>query len=758
MVTTMAFKPDKGLLWDSSQQRSTAPQANGGGLAVGNFKPYVWVGGIKRGIAFMADSDKDWVPDDTKKVSAIEVVRDDQGVNLVLNLVARPFTFDHAREITFSLQATPVRPLPDDFRKARLQLSMSSAFPGCDADGWSWDGAMVMLNGNWYLGGHGSAPYPLNWAKNIAYNKSLEQSSKVVTKYQAMNAFFHHPEINDPRVPGVQGANWYGYVTNEITTNRDIWDASISHTDKEYRIWRYQRWIKEAGLHGFYFDNSYSCQTANPDAGLGYVIDLPDRPTLHGMIQPGYAYTETRDLLKRLRNVIVEEGHRPYLWIHCTDSVVISAYSFADCLLDGENLPMISPENPWFSEKWSPEYMQTLNDASKWGIGIDFLDLRTGFEPMHLSALTRNSYRDMAGYLMLHDSEGGNTQNLNWHGLDLGRKAEFLPYWDAKVSGALHASEPTTLVSAWRQDNNLSVVVFNRSPTTRPSEKLQIDLGALGLSAQETIPFKVVDMDSGVAESEVGAPLRAQAKGLQMTVTFPVTAHNYRRFLIRPAQHLASAVKAPSAIAGLQAWYRSDIGCSSAKWIDQSEKHLDLSQPDATKQPAYVPAAVGRMSALRFSKDRPLSLASSIPFTLGDSTILFVYTVRYLNGSRPMLQVGQAPTPYRALQFGGYLGWVVMTNGVGDTGWFMLNQVDVGAPQLLTVTQIGDTVSAFENSMRMPVKTASLPGAQGKVMGPLTIGGQHDWDLAEVVIYDHVLSDKDRQAVTAYFADRYEIQ
>ena len=64
------------------------------------------------------------MPDDTKKVSLQEIVRTDKGVSLVLNLVARPFTFEHAREITFSLQATPVKPLPDDFRAARQQLTM----------------------------------------------------------------------------------------------------------------------------------------------------------------------------------------------------------------------------------------------------------------------------------------------------------------------------------------------------------------------------------------------------------------------------------------------------------------------------------------------------------------------------------------------------------------------------------------------------------------------------------------------------------
>ena len=38
-------------------------------MTVGDFKPYVWIGGPNRGLAFMADNDRGWVPDDEKKVA-----------------------------------------------------------------------------------------------------------------------------------------------------------------------------------------------------------------------------------------------------------------------------------------------------------------------------------------------------------------------------------------------------------------------------------------------------------------------------------------------------------------------------------------------------------------------------------------------------------------------------------------------------------------------------------------------------------------
>ena len=541
MVTTNALKTDKGPLWDSSQQ-AAGPVYNGHGLTVGNFKSYVWVGGVKRGLAFLADSDKDWVPDDTKKVSSSEITRTDTGVSLVLNLVSRPFTFDHAREITFSLQATPVRPLTDDFRQARNQLQLGTAFVGPDPDGWGWNGGQLWLRNFTfhYLGGQSSAPFPINWDRNKEFiNGDLVKrfgpaaSNGVVTAYQAMDAFFHHPEIDDPRVPGLQGANWYGYLTPEITGHRDVYDAAMSRTEVEYRIWRYQRWIKETGLHGFYFDNSFTGFNANPDAGLGYVIDLPDRPNLHGKIQPGFAWAGIRDMLKRLRTVIVEEGHRPYLWIHGTDTFVIGAYAFADFVLDGEDGPNITPKNPWFSEKWSPEYMQTLNDSSKWGLAINMLDAMQEFTGPNDVGQWRLSFRDYSGYLMLHDNEGSTYRYLDWNGLDLGRKADFLPYWDPAVASALNTGNYKVFASGWRQDNALRVIVFNRSSETQNNLTLVVDPKALGIAPVNAQPLVVKDLEEGAPQSSFNWPgnvgaMNSRNEGKRIVVTMNILPHDYR--------------------------------------------------------------------------------------------------------------------------------------------------------------------------------------------------------------------------------------
>ena len=748
-VSWVELPAGPGKIWDSGQ--AVDATYNGKGLTVGNFKPYVWVGGAHRGLAFLADNDQGWVPDETKATSAIAVERTAFSVNLILNLVARPFVMDHPREIAFSLQATPVRPLPDDFRHTRTQYNIQAAFPPVDADGWSSDGQQLMIHEprSWFVSGGGATPYPINWARNIARAQSLAAQGTWFTPYQAMNGWLSVAEVDDPRVPALQGANFYGYLCNALTGSLEWGDGVLTRADMESRLWRYQRWIKETRMPGLYFDNAYPSLGTNIDIGQGYVLDLPDRPKLHGAIQPGYSLTGMREFLKRLRTIYVEEGLEPRIWIHATDGFMLSCFSFADNLLGGENGPYLTPKNPYFSEKWPPATMQAMHNPQQSGITTSQLVmLGDGFEPWHLSPLTRQVFRDFNGYMRLHDAEPTNFQNMPANGIDLRRPAEFLPYWDPPVHAALRTGEATTLASGWRQDNLLEVLVFNRSADARPAEQLQVDLAGLGLEMPAGTSFIAVDLDQDGAESEIGGAIHTQVDGARMTIDVPLMPHNYRRFLIRPSQE-------PAAVAGLAAWYRADNGFSGARWLDQSARHLDLAQTDTAQQPVLLPAAMHARPTLRFSAKTPRSLTSTTELELTDTTMMLVYAIGQPNGTQSILKIGN--TRYCAVQFGATIGNVNLNNCQGDTGWLPIKMA-AGTPQLLTVVQQGSKVTIYRNAQHDPVQIVTLPGTPEKISGPVTIHGQLDWDLAELAIFDRVPSDNDRESLMAYFVARYGIR
>jgi hypothetical protein len=568
-VSSIALAQKDGLLWHSGQSHGMGitPQTQNWGrrMTVGDFKPYVWIGGANRGLAFMADNDQGWVPDDTNKAHAIEVVRvrsdqssvtSDQSedgasatdyrslitdyssngsaVCLILNLVARPFAFAKPRQIVFSLQATPIRPLPPGFRDKLERLQLITAFPGFDQDGWDWNGCRFSLDGKYLVSGHGSQPYPLNWDRNIKKRKEWEGRGKIFTPYQSQLNVMSFGEVDDPRMPpGKQVGDVYGYLYPHMTAGcLEHGNLNITQPDLEYRLWCCRAWIKGTGLQGLYFDQTEPILGANPAAGCGYVLDLHDRPALHGKVQPGYLLSNTRQFYKRLRAIFVENGVAdPMIWIHDTDAAMVSAFAFVGALLDGENGPELTPEYPWFSAKYAPERMQAVTNPGKWGIGSVWLSMIArswNWPEAHDKAYMTG--RSLQGYARLHDYADG-WNYLSWAPFDRAKAMTFYPYWDPAVQAALATEKTNILVGAYRQDNRLQVIVFNRSKDIQENVTVQIDAAALGLTMPEGTTLQAKDLKGWGQKKEL--PMTWQSTGATTgTLAVEIPPHDYRSVLL----------------------------------------------------------------------------------------------------------------------------------------------------------------------------------------------------------------------------------
>ena len=235
-----------------------------------------------------------------------------------------------------------------------------------------------------------------------------------------------------------------------------------------------------------------------------------------------------RQMFKRLHALFVEEGHFPtHIYLHTTDADMVSAYAFADYFLEGENEPRITKDYPWISEKIPPERMQAVhNGAGKWGVGM------TQLEMIESSAWTPIIWRSLGGWLWLHEREGSHHTGLPQAGLDLKRPAEFLPYWDAAVAAALTTGDPQVFASAWRQDTNLIVLVYNRTSDERPEQSIRVDPKALGLKATSG-GWVVRDLEADKPDvALVGNPLTYEGKDGHLTVRAPLKSHNYRLFMV----------------------------------------------------------------------------------------------------------------------------------------------------------------------------------------------------------------------------------
>ena len=107
-----------GRVWDGSRLGSN-------GL-IGDYRPYVWVGGPVAGLAVYGDNDRGW---QTGGAPCQEIVREDDGtVSLVLNLVSKPLTVDVPRTIRIGFLATPVKPMEEGWRGRPVGRLVGSCF------------------------------------------------------------------------------------------------------------------------------------------------------------------------------------------------------------------------------------------------------------------------------------------------------------------------------------------------------------------------------------------------------------------------------------------------------------------------------------------------------------------------------------------------------------------------------------------------------------------------------------------------------
>jgi hypothetical protein len=140
--------------------------------------------------------------------------------------------------------------------------------------------------------------------------------------------------------------------------------------------------------------------------------------------------------------------------------------------------------------------------------------------------------RAMQGYARLHDY-GDQWNYLSWAPFDRAKPMTFYPYWEPAVRAALKTDSPDVLAGAYRQDNRLQVLVFNRSQDRREGVRLRLDAAALGLAFVPGQTLAVTDLKGWGGKAEL--PLDWKPQGPAGTLTLTIPPHDYRLLLVAPA-------------------------------------------------------------------------------------------------------------------------------------------------------------------------------------------------------------------------------
>ena len=478
----MGFLPRdrKGRIWSSLRVDSQP-------MVVGSFIPYLWVGNPDVGLAWFADSDRGWVPGDA--APAIELVRNDAGVDMVLNLVSAPCVLDAPRTIVFAFQASPARPLVGGWR----------AEPWWCGHSFGWAG------GCWvYPDGKGSTIWQSR-PKTTNVELCRKRSDSVHAGGGICVPYFEYNTMADDGEQAYFGEAWKA-------SSGPLWYGK-SLTD--YVVWNLDQWIKSCGIDGWYLDNVRPVHCDNIEAGRGY--RLPD-----GRVQPEFNIFTMREFFLRLRAVWHENGRQSHIVNHMTNNMILPWNAPVDVGYDGEHHVIYPEMGKDFMDFWTLERLRTAVPET-WGVNINFMQEYQGnWEPQARG----RAMRAYSGAVLLHDAlpTGNSAADPSQRRILEARDrfgiarddVAFIPYW--KKDSGLSCATKDVLLAGWSRPGGLMLAVVNWGERT--DARVRIDRDRLGLPA-------------GCPARDAEAPAAELAIGPDGEVVVPVGRHDFRLIVVQ---------------------------------------------------------------------------------------------------------------------------------------------------------------------------------------------------------------------------------
>ncbi len=338
-----------GVVWSSR----FAPQYG----APGNFRSYMWIGGVRKGICWFGESDLHYSLDSNK--SHMELIRNGESVIIRIHVVNAPCVWEKPFKIVMGIQATPVKPQLPSRRKyssiTETGYTAANSIPIAQLMGllfWGSSDGVRPVNGDFsYTRFLQNAGRMTTKERKEFVNQFIKKHYNVLGKNErrsrshlghsannlARNAKLFVPYTN----PRYFNTNW-----PEIKMYGDEWnmDAFRNFRYNEYgavpfrsfqdfMLYHLRAAVRDGGLSGIYFDNTN--ETQNYDSVMG-----PVREYALGKYSPQYSFLGMRQLVKRTAVMLHQEGKTidgyPLIVMHMTNCNMVPVMSFASHGLDWE--------------------------------------------------------------------------------------------------------------------------------------------------------------------------------------------------------------------------------------------------------------------------------------------------------------------------------------------------------------------------------------------------------------------------------------
>lgn len=453
-------------VWDSGKVTGNLP-AGDGIIDHDKFIPYYWLGNNDRGLFWMCESDEMWPNSDD--ANAIQVVREKSQVILRLNLLAKGQKLPDNWKFTFALQATPVKPLPANWRKWRLQPgrngNVSIMWPTAAKDSIRYFGypqatdAALMTERIKKLHEQGVAAVPYLC---LSFISAACPEWPFFRKYWAMG-----PIDAGSSDVAAMGAGF----------------AMASPVGKSYAdfiVWKTAEFIKQFGIDGLYHDNTHPYSSTNLDAGCGYLRD--------GQLRPTFPIFGFRDLYRRMYGVMKTIKPDSFTMAHMSGKVTIPILAYDDSYLDGEHFRGVVKDS--YMDVMSLDTFRAEFMGRQWGLIPVFLP---EFDQEHAAQVEPT--RGLMALLMLHDVSPW----AIWCNTDVMNEAlaalDAFGYADAKFMGYFESTPPATTdmkdvyVSSYQRKDGISLLILSNVGKEDRQGTVTINAQRLGKPVTEVMEW-----------------------------------------------------------------------------------------------------------------------------------------------------------------------------------------------------------------------------------------------------------------------------
>jgi hypothetical protein len=478
---TDAIPEGEGVVWHSG----LLPFA---GKRWGSFVPVAFAGTGDKGLWWFAVDSRPWTLSDT--VSALEVVRSAEGVDLRFNLLAAPTRLEGARTFEFAFLATPVKPLPEAFR--RLAWFSDQEFYGHSTEGYRTYGGSVdgfemtkeedftaladYLPKAFPLVGEGKPMvlYGSTWMCGLG----LDAFDTYGGEWLGRSNWAPAPDTHYKGRKNLQGS-----LTFE--TPRQLTPLAVANWTPSFLdcfVWHHHQLLTKCPVNGTWWDNS----------SIGVFTDYD--PVAKEFV-PQWNVFMRRALTKRLATLGWEIGREPWWLMNLHVD-----FSWCQLAWHVENDFWPRSTEGTILDELSVDQFRALC-RTKQGV-VPVLDSKMVFR-----GVSRRQHWHQArasyGLCLLHDIGGRAMHNpgapvhralldaVSRH-VDFFGDAEFFPYWDN--ADLIANSVPGTRISIYRDARRALLVIMNVTGEDIPFPRLK--LGPELMPGKRDYQLKVYDAES----------------------------------------------------------------------------------------------------------------------------------------------------------------------------------------------------------------------------------------------------------------------